>query len=625
MDKPVPHRQGLAASARYARWAATLFVVAMLTMLLQDLYYTRQESREHARLRAGELGELLAQRTAGRLAESERLLQGLHDSVALQPMQQDGQPTRAESVRLSRYLAARLQGLPFIEHLEILNLDCRPIAASSHSADMPPRTDVCRWLHRAATGQAPFTAVSQGPQGPELVQAIRVHTASGETIGLALSHIRRVALQNDLDRNLPGAHGETLLLDQSQTILAAWPRRAIELRRLEGVMRPAQVFERHDNTLLFVGPSLIDGRERFYSVQPVGNYPLVLITGIDANDLARDLPLRAVSYFMGWLLICVLTWLALRAHLANLRQTEQLLESARRIREGEERARLALDTAPVALLLVSNQNGRILYANTPARTMLHLPGRDGARDSQVMDLPFVLPPVDAWVRTGEMVRDREVEIVREDQSTLWVMVSLQPALHHEQPATLVGLFDLSQRKALENELEEKNRLLEEMAITDPLTRLYNRRHADQVLRDEIVRCERYGQQLTVAVFDIDHFKRFNDRYGHQAGDNVLLLVGNEIRDATRQSDIGARIGGEEFLIIFPCTRLRDAYTVMERIRQRLAETVLPFTERRVTFSGGLTDWHPGDTPSSMLMRADKLLYEAKVSGRDGLLLSQEEA
>lgn len=242
-----------------------------------------------------------------------------------------------------------------------------------------------------------------------------------------------------------------------------------------------------------------------------------------------------------------------------------------------------------------------------------------------MDLPFVLPPVDAWVRTGEMVRDREVEIVREDQSTLWVMVSLQPALHHEQPATLVGLFDLSQRKALENELEEKNRLLEEMAITDPLTRLYNRRHADQVLRDEIVRCERYGQRLTVAVFDIDHFKRFNDRYGHQAGDNVLLLVGNEIRDAIRQSDTGARIGGEEFLIIFPCTRLRDAYTVMERIRQRLAETVLPFTERRVTFSGGPTDWHPGDTPSSMLMRADKLLYEAKVSGRDRLLLSQEEA
>ena len=106
---------------------------------------------------------------------------------------------------------------------------------------------------------------------------------------------------------------------------------------------------------------------------------------------------------------------------------------------------------------------------------------------------------------------------------------------------------------------------------------------------------------------------------------MLLLVGNEIRDAIRQSDTGARIGGEEFLIIFPCTRLRDAYTVMERIRQRLAETVLPFTERRVTFSGGLTDWHPGDTPSSMLMRADKLLYEAKVSGRDRLLLSQEEA
>jgi diguanylate cyclase (GGDEF)-like protein len=114
-----------------------------------------------------------------------------------------------------------------------------------------------------------------------------------------------------------------------------------------------------------------------------------------------------------------------------------------------------------------------------------------------------------------------------------------------------------------------------MAITDPLTRLCNRRHADQVLREELQRCERYSQPMSVAVFDIDHFKQFNDSFGHQAGDNVLLAVANALIDCTRSMDVCARIGGEEFLVIFPCTRLRDAEKVMARVQQVLASTIFP--------------------------------------------------
>ncbi|WP_204377593.1 GGDEF domain-containing protein, partial [Aquitalea magnusonii] len=206
-----------------------------------------------------------------------------------------------------------------------------------------------------------------------------------------------------------------------------------------------------------------------------------------------------------------------------------------------------------------------------------------------------------------------------DQSKLWAIVSVELMPQQQIPAALIALYDISERKALENELEEKNRLLNEMAITDPLTRLSNRRHADQTLKEELQRCERYSQPMSVAVFDIDHFKQFNDSFGHQAGDNVLLAVANAAVDCTRSTDVCARIGGEEFLVIFPCTRLRDAEKVMARVQQVLAGTVFPFTDEKVTFSGGITAWRPGDTPSGMLSRADKLLYQAKMAGRDLML------
>ncbi|XLM21754.1 GGDEF domain-containing protein, partial [Chromobacterium piscinae] len=176
---------------------------------------------------------------------------------------------------------------------------------------------------------------------------------------------------------------------------------------------------------------------------------------------------------------------------------------------------------------------------------------------------------------------------------------------------LVALYDISGRKQLEQQLHESNLQLAEMAITDPLTRLYNRRHGDMVLKDEISRCERYGQTMAIAVFDIDHFKKFNDQYGHQAGDDVLVAVANALRDSTRNTDINARIGGEEFMVVFPYTRLRDAHKVMSRLQMALTHTTFPFVEQRITFSGGITDWRPGDSPALMVSRADKLLYEAK--------------
>ncbi|MBI5138040.1 MAG: GGDEF domain-containing protein [Nitrospirae bacterium] len=167
-------------------------------------------------------------------------------------------------------------------------------------------------------------------------------------------------------------------------------------------------------------------------------------------------------------------------------------------------------------------------------------------------------------------------------------------------------------------------LLERENITDPLTGVHNRRHMEARLAEEIARSRRYGMPLSVILFDIDHFKRINDAYGHQVGDNVLTALGRLATNALHQADIVTRYGGEEFLVIAPSTNLDEAVSAAERLRQKVADhafvagagddprRVIPVTvSMGVACLAGLSESRDG-----LLMRADIALYRAKAAGRD---------
>jgi len=169
-------------------------------------------------------------------------------------------------------------------------------------------------------------------------------------------------------------------------------------------------------------------------------------------------------------------------------------------------------------------------------------------------------------------------------------------------------MDVTYYKKLEEELYQ-------LSITDPLTGAYNRRYFLQRLEEEIERARRGGNTFSLALFDLDNFKDFNDTYGHQAGDRLLQFVVDVTRRRLRKIDLLARFGGEEFTILFPNTSLKDATKVCEQLRKNLegSETLFP---RLVTASFGVTEYRDGDTPQSILKRADGLMYEAKRRGKD---------
>ncbi|HWR73358.1 MAG TPA: diguanylate cyclase, partial [Nitrospirota bacterium] len=190
--------------------------------------------------------------------------------------------------------------------------------------------------------------------------------------------------------------------------------------------------------------------------------------------------------------------------------------------------------------------------------------------------------------------------------------------------------DITERVKTEHELEEKtaellaaNRLLSQIAITDSLTQVFNRRHFDEILYKEIKRYNRRKYSyLSLMMIDIDHFKDLNDRYGHLAGDAVLREIAKLLKEGVRETDTIARYGGEEFLIVMPDTHLEGAVHKAETLRKKVQEKEFPGHESpiHITISIGVSIYASGP-PQDLVNAADHALYEAKRSGRNRVVVN----
>ncbi|MCA9103583.1 MAG: GGDEF domain-containing protein [Planctomycetales bacterium] len=262
------------------------------------------------------------------------------------------------------------------------------------------------------------------------------------------------------------------------------------------------------------------------------------------------------------------------------------------------------------------------------------------------------PPEALIARLHEIVEDAEVQL-RDDPA---LIASRQPAANTALPGTqmLTGatisapFSELSQapsqsqplrvvdaiqqvvRRGVEAErklavaqmhLDRQSRVIRQTvdaARTDALTGLINRGAFDEVLVRRIAEVKRSGQPLSLALFDIDHFKQCNDQYGHPAGDRVLADVARVIVEQVREMDIVARYGGEEFVVVMPVSSVEDAARGAERVRTAVSNATYAHPLRRVkmTVSAGIAQHEPGDSAESLIARADQALYASKHTGRN---------
>jgi diguanylate cyclase (GGDEF)-like protein len=162
--------------------------------------------------------------------------------------------------------------------------------------------------------------------------------------------------------------------------------------------------------------------------------------------------------------------------------------------------------------------------------------------------------------------------------------------------------------------------LEQLAITDELTQIANRRFVMQKLIEEFDRAQRYSTSLSICIFDIDYFKKLNDSLGHVVGDEILKKVSRIAKDSIREQDVVGRIGGEEFLVVFPHAKIEESYRICERLRKSIAIATYPGAHKmQPTISIGVTELRDDDSMDELLQRADKVLYQAKHNGRNQVI------
>jgi diguanylate cyclase (GGDEF)-like protein/PAS domain S-box-containing protein len=252
-------------------------------------------------------------------------------------------------------------------------------------------------------------------------------------------------------------------------------------------------------------------------------------------------------------------------------------------------------------------------------------GTDALAGINPQDLPRVKHNI-AALKRGEVEEARVTYRLRHrEKSEIWVETTLRASA--TAGGEIDGFITVSRDITKQKDLEEK---LEALATIDGLTGLANRRRFDERLQEEWGRAYRERTCLALLMIDVDHFKAYNDAYGHQAGDGCLRAVARILAEAVqRTTDFVARYGGEEFAILLSNTDAARCVRVAERIRQALAQAAIPHPRalpfRQVTASlGGATCWPGIDqsaVPASLIEAADRALYDAKHSGRDRLVMA----
>lgn len=225
--------------------------------------------------------------------------------------------------------------------------------------------------------------------------------------------------------------------------------------------------------------------------------------------------------------------------------------------------------------------------------------------------------IDDQPPSAYVIAASEAHLLAVSQAVLWLMMAKLPRLALNLMHILAERF--RQNNAVLLHSLDMQRRYRDLSETDALTGLHNRGWCIEVFPKQLELCERIGQPVALAMLDIDHFKRVNDQYGHAEGDTVLRQLARTLLQNLRSTDLSARFGGEEFIVLMPATPLPNAMQTMERLRQRMAETPIPLSDGReinCTVSIGVAAWHRGVRLEELMNFADQALYLAKEQGRN---------
>ncbi len=299
-------------------------------------------------------------------------------------------------------------------------------------------------------------------------------------------------------------------------------------------------------------------------------------------------------------------------------------ELEKRLKESEELFRIMVNGMNEGVYI---NDAKIIYANPSAIEFFGYPEKE-LYNMYVWDLfgekdrAVIKANIERRLKGEQFYFEYTFHTSTKKGEEKYILFHVQTVVYQGRFVALAIFFDMTDKVLLEKELEKEKLRFQELSETDPLTRIFNRRKLENALAEYVKLAFRYNRPLSVIMFDIDHFKEINDNYGHQVGDNVLFELANLVKINLRETDLFARFGGEEFMILMPETNLAYAKAKAESLRKLIGENTFKFIYR-LTCSFGVIEYGEKDNPGnvrdiigSLVGRVDNALYRAKENGRN---------
>lgn len=326
-----------------------------------------------------------------------------------------------------------------------------------------------------------------------------------------------------------------------------------------------------------------------------------------------------VTLFVGILMVRSSREKRLTQNLAHLNEhlESKVAERTQALEEQTEMLNMILEASPVGVALLNQSTQQLVFANTKLNESLGLPR--APHHGQPLQGIFANPADELafWQKLEEQgtVHNHEAELLNA-HGRLFGVITAKRFTFSQKPKQLIWIYDISERKQLENRLRE-------LATYDSLTGAVNRATFMEALTLGTLAAQQSGRSLSLLSLDLDHFKRINDTYGHPVGDQALRQLAQLVQSILRKQDVLGRLGGEEFCIVLAETSPHDAETMAERIRSLIDASAIELAEGQrlhFTVSIGIASLQQEDSSDALLTRADNALYRAKKSGRNRIAI-----
>jgi diguanylate cyclase (GGDEF)-like protein/PAS domain S-box-containing protein len=612
--------------SRLPFWAAVF--VALICAAILTLTGLREWSLRETVLKAAEIQ--MADLARSMLQHAEDSFDLMDASILGAVGRLDAEGTRPETIaNLQKILEVRKASLARIYGLVIVDENGNWITSSG--AQGPNVSDREYFRHHQ---QSPARDVFIGPPFKSRVNADWITTVSrrfnhpdGSFAGIVLATIGANYFSEFYRQFNIGANGAIVLIGADGIVKARSSDNGTYVGR---DMSSAPLFR--DPTLqsahgVYHYKSPLDGTQRVSCYQRSDRFPLVVVAAMEQDEILapwRNAALvRLSGVFALILLIGVIGFFLIRQMLARQGMMAELVA-----KEADFRL-LAEESSDMVTRI--GFDGQLIYVSPSSAHVVgwgpdQLTGTPALAGVNADDLPAVNETVEA-LRRGDITDARIVYRTRHrDAQEVWIESTMR-VTRRSDTSEIDGVVAISRDVTEQKNAEQR---LGALAMLDGLTGLANRGRFDERLQEEWARALREGTPLSLLMIDVDHFKKFNDQYGHPAGDACLRAVAKILRaEARRPADLAARYGGEEFVLLLPNTEAAGCALVGERVREELrrldvTHAMNPPT-RRVTVSlGGATIWPNAKLAtetSSLIDAADRALYTAKEAGRDRLMMS----